>query len=342
MRSIYVITGVTGAGKSAVAVELAQRAGGEVLSCDSTQFYRGMDIGTDKITEKERRGVPHHGLDLVELDQCFNVERFVTYAQNIVNEVWARGRDIFVVGGSGFYLLSFYRAVFDAVDVPPQVRMSARQLWQTGGMRAIGAKLREYNSHLPPELAQNPVRALRVLERCMATGRSVDEMRNDFERLVGPFDHIPKVTIRVEKSPKNWENDTKKRIEGMLQNGLTEEVIQLRAKGLEQHSTLSRAVGYREILAFLKGSTSREELARHIFFHTRQLAHKQRTWLRHKIPQGITLDADRLTPAGMDDVLKSTGPNNNSLDKSRIILDMRACQLKPLRSIPLQIPAPFP
>ncbi|MDR0727536.1 MAG: tRNA (adenosine(37)-N6)-dimethylallyltransferase MiaA [Puniceicoccales bacterium] len=289
MRSIYVITGVTGSGKSAVAVELAKQTGGEILSCDSTQFYRGMDIGTAKITEEEQQGVPHHGLDLVDLDQCFSVEQFVTYARRVVDEVWSRGRDIFVVGGSGFYLLSFYRAVFDAVDVPPQTRTFVRQLWQTNGMKVIESELLKYNSTLPPELIQNPVRALRALERCMTTGRSVEDMHNDFARQIGPFDHIPKITIRVEKPPELLEKGLKKRINEMFQNGFIKEVIRLRAKGLEQHPTLSRAVGYREVLDHLNGSLPWEKLAERIFFHTRQLAHKQRTWLRHKIPCDATV-----------------------------------------------------
>ncbi|MDR2677388.1 MAG: tRNA (adenosine(37)-N6)-dimethylallyltransferase MiaA [Puniceicoccales bacterium] len=312
MRPIYVITGITGTGKSAVAMELARRMGGEILSCDSTQFYRGLDIGTAKITMEERRGVPHHGLDLVELDQCFNVEQFVTYARHVVDEVWARERDIFVVGGSGFYLLSFYRAVFDAVNVPSEIRIFVHQLWQTGGMRTIRAKLLEYNSRLPLELTQNPVRALRALERCMATGRSVAEMRDDFDQQIGPFDRIPKVTICVERSLEIWENGLRERIANMLQNGLIEEVIQLRAKGLERHPTISRAVGYREVLAFLNGDIPAGELAERIFCHTRQLAHKQRTWLRHKIPQSTTISADRLAPDAADNMLHLVQQANHS------------------------------
>ncbi|MDR1456462.1 MAG: tRNA (adenosine(37)-N6)-dimethylallyltransferase MiaA [Puniceicoccales bacterium] len=291
-RSLHVITGVTGSGKSSVAVELAKRVDGEILSCDSTQFYRGLDIGTAKITEEERRGVSHHGLDLAELDECFSVERFVIYAKRIVDEIWARGRDVFVVGGSGFYLLSFYRAVFDAVNVTPQVRITVRKLWQTGGMATIIAKLLEYNPCLPLELTQNPIRAQRALERCMASGQSVEKLRNAFERLVGPFDHIPKITVRVVRPQEDWGRGLKKRIDDMLQNGFIEEVIQLRKNGLEQHPTLSRAVGYREILAHLNGDIREEELAERIFIHTRQLAHKQHTWLRHKIPCDLTVNAD--------------------------------------------------
>jgi tRNA dimethylallyltransferase len=305
MRSIYVIAGVTGSGKSAISVDLAKRMGGEILSCDSTQFYRGLDIGTAKITKEEQRGVPHHGLDLVDLDQCFNVEQFVTYARRVVEEVWMRGRNIFVVGGSGFYLQSFYQAVFDAVDVPPAIRAAVRRLWQIGGMGAIRAKLREYNPRLPVELTQNPVRALRALERCMITGQSVEEMRDDFSRQTGPFDHIPKITIHVERLPEIWEAGLRERIEDMLKNDFIEEVIRLRANGLERHPTLSRAVGYREVLDFLNGNISEGELAGRIFFHTRQLGHKQRTWLRHKIPRDLTINADRLTAFTIDSALKT-------------------------------------
>jgi tRNA dimethylallyltransferase len=301
MRPIYVIAGVTGSGKSAVAVEFAKRMGGEILSCDSTQFYRGMDIGTAKITKKEQRGVPHHGLDLVDLDQCFNVEQFVAYTRHVVEEIWSRGKDIFVVGGSGFYLQSFYQAVFDAVNVPPVIRASVRQMWQTGGMEAIAAKLRKYNSRLSLELTQNPVRALRALERCMVTGQSVGEMRDNFTKQVGPFDHIPKVAIHVERSPEIWENGLRERIANMLRSGLIEEVIHLRANGLGQHPTLSRAVGYREVLDFLNGNIPEGELAERIFFHTRQLGHKQRTWLRHKIPRDLTINAGQSTAPTMDD-----------------------------------------
>ncbi|MDR2341303.1 MAG: tRNA (adenosine(37)-N6)-dimethylallyltransferase MiaA [Puniceicoccales bacterium] len=293
MRSIYVIAGVTGSGKSAIAVDLARRAGGEILSCDSTQFYKNANIGTAKITKEEQSGIPHHGLDLVDLDQCFDVKQFVAYARHVLDEVWSRGKDIFVVGGSGFYLLSFYKAICDNVSVSQQVRVSVQQLWQVGGMEAIKSELLKYNSNLSSELIQNPVRALRALERCITTGYSVENMRRNFNRQVGPFDSIPKITIKVEKSPKIWETGLRERIGDMLQNGLIEEVIQLRANGLERHPTLSRAVGYREVLAFLSGCLSKEDLAERIFYHTRQLARKQRIWFRKKIQFDAVINANQ-------------------------------------------------
>jgi tRNA dimethylallyltransferase len=289
---LCIVCGATASGKSSIGVDLAEAFNGEVLSCDSIQFYRGMDIGSAKLTGEECKGIPHHGIDLVEINDHFNVGRYVAYAKDIVLSAQARGKNIFVVGGSGFYLKSFYGPIVDGISISEETKKFAAQIYANEGMAGIEKRLLNYQKRLPRELMCNPVRALHALERCVESGKSLEEMAATFQKRMGVFDHLKKYTIYLHWSKDSLQNRIRMRVQSMLHRGLIEEVKKLKAQGLEQHATLCQSVGYREMLDVLNGRLKESDVEDHIVSHTHRLVRKQNTWFRHQICIDLTVNMD--------------------------------------------------
>lgn len=289
---LYLLAGVTAVGKTALALDWAERINAEILSCDSLLFYRGMDVGTAKPTSEELARVPHHGVDLVEPGEPFDVVRYVRYAQTVVEDVRVRGRRLLVTGGSGFYLKSFYASVVDEVVVPAEVAGEVSRLEEEGGLEGMTARLRELNPVLPEDLdLLNPRRVARALERCLAAGETLLVLRERFRRRPGPFDSLRKFTCLLERSPEDLERRIRQRTAAMLAAGLVEEVASLAERGLRENPSAARAVGYRETLAMLDGELPRGELEASIVRSTLQLAAKQRKWFRTQLEPDLKLAA---------------------------------------------------
>jgi len=291
---IFVLAGVTAVGKTAFSLDWAERAGAEILSCDALLFYRGMDVGTAKPTAEERGRVPHHGIDLVDVREPFDVVRYVNYAKEKVEEIHGRGKRVLVVGGSGFYLKSFFAPVADEVAVPDAVRSEVRELEQTEGQEGMVKRLRELNPELPESLdLLNPRRVFRALERCLAGGETLLDLERRFRELPGPFDSHRKRFCLLSREPEEVEERIRIRTREMIQGGLVEETEALVAEGLRDNPSASRAVGYRETLSMLDGELPREELADAISRSTLQLASKQRKWFRNQLSADLELLAGR-------------------------------------------------
>ena len=142
---IYFVAGVTAVGKTAFSLDWAEREGAEVLSCDALLFYRGMDVGTAKPTKLERDRVPHHGIDLCEPSDSFDVARYMDYAKSKVKEIQERGRPVLVVGGSGFYLKGFFEPVSDGLVIPDAIREKVELLEREEGLNGLLHQLREHS-----------------------------------------------------------------------------------------------------------------------------------------------------------------------------------------------------
>ncbi|WP_404423466.1 tRNA (adenosine(37)-N6)-dimethylallyltransferase MiaA [Nibricoccus sp. IMCC34717] len=278
---IAVLTGPTAVGKTERALCWAEERGGEILSCDSLLFYRGMDIGTAKPTRAELGRVRHHLIDVCEPWEPMDVGRFVQAAKAVVADCEARGVPLLVTGGSGFYLQCFFGPVTDAVEVPPEVRARVRELEQRAGLAGLIEALRPLCPEGFGDLAlANPRRVTRALERCLASGRSYSALKAEFEATPGPFaEHEVELTV-LDRPPAELDERIRLRVEAMLAAGLVDEVRRLRAIGFERNSSACGAIGYREVLAMLEGKLAAEALAPEIIRNTRALVKKQRTWFR--------------------------------------------------------------
>jgi tRNA dimethylallyltransferase len=288
---LHVLTGPTAVGKTEWALRWAERFGAEIVSCDSLLFYRGMDIGTAKPTRAELARVPHHLIDVRDVTEQMNVTAYVSLAREAVGAVRARGRAVLVTGGSGFYLKAFFAPVADDIEVPPDVREAVAKL----SLPAAVAQLRALNPDGLGTLdVANPRRVTRALERCLASGRPLRELTEEFARRPGPFADYDVRLTRLDREPPDLAARIDARVTAMLRDGLVEEVRRLRAAGLEQNPSAARAIGYREVLAVLDGTLPSAQLAEEIAKNTRALVKKQRTWFRTQLPEHRVLAAATL------------------------------------------------
>jgi tRNA dimethylallyltransferase len=304
--TLYFITGPTASGKTAVALEWAAARGCEILSCDALCVYRGMDIGTAKPTAAEQARIPHHGLDLVPPAQVYSVGEYAAYASRIVAAIRGRGRGVVVVGGSGFYLQSFFTAVTDRWPVTAPLRAHLAALHQAGGLAAWVAELRRRNPEGLGTLdLRNPRRVGNALARCLASGRSLACLQAEFSRQPEPFAGWRKHVVLLRRSQSDLHARIERRTRTMLAAGLVDEVRRLRQQGIEGNPSAARAIGYRETLAWLDQGTGEDDLAAAITLHTRQLARRQLQWFGRRIPVTESID---LSAAPVDISLANNEP----------------------------------
>lgn len=294
--TLIVIAGPTASGKTELAIREAESREGIVLSCDSLCFYKGMDIGTAKPTREEQARVPHFGIDLVDPDEPYSVNRYLEYRDRILRDAREKEQPVIVVGGSGFYLKSFFSPVVDEIEIPPEVVKRVEAIRREEGLDGLLACLREYNSEeetFDGLDLQNPRRVEKALIRCLGAGKPYGDLRSAFLSLPEPLQDWDKQTWLINRPVEVLQERNRLRVERMLEAGLIEEVQQLRARGFEHNPSACGAIGYREVLDYLNGNLLREHLAEMIYVHTNQLIRKQRNWFNRQIPvhREITGDA---------------------------------------------------
>jgi len=308
---IHVLTGCTAVGKTELALRWAEAHGAEIVSCDSLLFYRGMDIGTAKPTREERARVPHHLIDICEPSEPMDIARYCELARARVEELNQRGVPILVTGGSGFYLKAFFAPVVDAVVVPEEVRAAVAALSHEEAV----AELRRLNRSDEATSAvasaatgatastalggidlANPRRVTRALERCLATGKTVAELRRDFAAQPSLFADYELRLTELVREPEELRKRVSERVASMLRAGLLDEVRGLLARGIKENPSAAGAIGYRESIAVLEGRAPLAGLAEEITRNTFALVKKQRTFFRGMLPEHARVDAGRVAP----------------------------------------------
>ena len=276
---LVVITGPTASGKTALGVMLAQRLGGEVVSADSMQIYRGMDIGTAKPTKEEMEGVHHHLLDMVEPGEDFSAGKYVQLADSCVQDILSRGKTAVIAGGTGLYVDSLI-AGRSFAPVPQTGRREAleTQLRETGG-EAMLARLRsidpEAAARLHPADEKRIVRALEVYEE---TGKTITQ--HDAEtRAVPPRYDAAKIALTFADRQDLYAR-IDRRVDAMMQQGLLDEVRALLAAGIPADCTAMQAIGYKEFFDALEGRSTLSAAADLCKQRSRNYAKRQLTWFR--------------------------------------------------------------
>jgi tRNA dimethylallyltransferase len=250
--------------------------------------------------------VPHHGLDLCGIDEIYDIHRYQHYALEIIKDVQNREHPILIVGGSGFYLQSFYKAVTDDIVIPKAIQDYVSECFHRAGLQAIVGELLKISPQTGTLDLRNPRRVMRALSRCLASGKNVLELQELFQAKGSPFQTWPKRTCLLERHPDKLRERAAQRIDHMIQQGLIEEVHQLQTQGLRADSPAGRAIGYRETLYWLQ-QPKRDilELKANILQNTLRLIHKQRTWFRHQIPIDLTFNLDLQSEDESFDILTS-------------------------------------
>lgn len=279
MNNIICIAGPTASGKTALAVELAKRTNGEVVSCDSMQLYRRMDIGTAKPTIEEMQGIPHHMLDVAEPWEDFSVSRYCEMAAPIVDDILARGKTAIIAGGTGLYMDSLIRGNTFAPFPSTGVRERLEQRADAEGMEVILEELRTIDPEAAARLhLSDRKRIIRALEVYHETGKTITQHNLETQSI--PPRYSPLWLGLDFENRKDLYDRIDRRVGIMLENGLIDEIQQLLASGIPEKCTAMQAIGYKEFVAALHGDCTIPEAADLVRQSSRRYAKRQLTWFR--------------------------------------------------------------
>jgi len=274
---VLVVAGPTAAGKSELAVELAEALGGEIVGADSRQVYRYMDIGTAKPSHEQRSRVPHHLVDVVDPDQDYDVAAWRNAAMTALAGIHARGLTAIVCGGTGLYLRSLTRGLFAGppADAELRARLEAEEAASPG---VLHGRLRHVDEPSARRIHANDLlRIVRALEVHETTGRPLSAWLGEHGLSEKPFDTL---TLEVDVERSALRERIAMRSRAMVEEGIVEELSSLHARGYPPTTRAFDAIGYRQAAQCLAGSLARDNLAEAITIATVQYAKRQRTWLR--------------------------------------------------------------
>lgn len=290
-KPLVILTGPTAAGKTELSLELAEKTNGEIISADSVQVYRGMDIGSAKLPETERRGIPHHLIDIREPAEGFDVTEFVRLAGEAAGEIYRHERLPVLVGGTGFYLQAFLKGIrFDEGDPDTALRDELSKMAEREGRAAVYALLEKEDPEAAGSLHPNNLkRVIRALEYKRLTGRSIMKANEEQLALTSPYNYAYFVlTMPREQLYERID----RRVETMFVRGLTEEVECLKRSGVSREMAAMQAIGYKEVWDALDGRCTMNEAKEAIKLGTRHYAKRQLTWFRRE-KDVIWLDKSR-------------------------------------------------
>ncbi len=281
-NSLVIVAGPTAVGKSDFAVKLAKRINGEVISADSMQVYKGMDIGSAKITEEEMDGVPHHLIDILDPAKDFNVVLFKELAKNAADDILKRGKVPIIAGGTGFYIQALlYDIAFEESEGEnPSYRLELEKLYKEKGPDYLFNILKSVDEKTASIIHKNDEkRVIRALEFFNETGRPISEHNEEQRKRVSDYnfaffvlnDEREKVYDRINL-----------RVDKMIDSGLIDEVKKFHSLGLNKYNVSMQGLGYKEILMYLEGEISLDEAVYRIKRDSRHFAKRQITWFKRE------------------------------------------------------------
>jgi len=292
---VLIITGATAIGKSEIAIEIAKRLGGEIVSADSMQVYKGMDVGTAKPSINDVREVPHHLIDIAAPDEEFSVAEYQQKARKEIADISNRGNLPILVGGSGLYI----RAVIDRFEFPPgtldsSIRKRLEEELQRLGAPALHERLRGLDPHAGASIhANNSRRVIRALEVIESTGHPFSEFQKEWRSRESIYDGK---IVALNLPRKRLYAKIDERVDRMICDGLVEETKLLLSQGYGRTITSKQALGYRQVLDYLEEKIPLDECVSRIKQKTRHFAKRQITWLKHD-PRVVWVDISGREPS---------------------------------------------
>ena len=280
-RPLIILTGPTAVGKTSASINLAKAVNGEIISADSMQVYRHMDIGSAKIRAEEMEGIRHHLIDILEPDEEFHVVRFQQLAKQAMEEIYGRGRIPILVGGTGFYIQAvLYDMDFTENDGDPAYRKALETLAQEQGAETLHARLKEVDPKSAEEIhAHNVKRVIRALEYFHLTGQPISAHNEEQRQKESPYCFAYFV---LNDDRANLYRRIDKRVDQMMDEGLLEEVQLLKDMGYHKKMVSMQGLGYKEMLDHLDGICPLEEAVRILKRDTRHFAKRQLTWFKRE------------------------------------------------------------
>ena len=277
-QTVVVIAGPTASGKTAFSVELAAAFSGEIVNADSMQVYRGMDIGTAKPVEEEKKGIPHHLLDVVNPDEEFNAAIYRKLALSVIEEIGRRKHTCFVVGGTGLYIKTLLGGIIPAPLSDPALKEELKREWERHGGESLFARLKELDPVSAEKIHPNDqFRIIRALELFQLTKCRASEIRNEHQ--------FGQQTMDTLKFCLKWDRERlyhriNERAEMMFKNGLIEETEKLLEMGYSPGLKTMGSIGYRHAVKYLQGTWSYQAALENMKQDTRRYAKRQITWFR--------------------------------------------------------------
>ena len=280
-KPLIVLTGPTAVGKTSLSISLAKAVNGEIISADSMQVYKGMDIGSAKIRKEEMQGVTHYLVDILEPEEEFHIVKFQELAKAALEEIYAKGKIPILVGGTGFYIQAVTRDIdFTQAEQETSYREELEQFAKEKGAEYLHEKLREVDSKSAENIhANNVKRVIRALEFYHQNGTPISEHNEEQKQHTSPYNLV----YFVLTAPREILYERiDRRVDQMMEEGLLEEVKSLRERGCHRGMVSMQGLGYKEILAYLEGEYPLEEAVRILKRDTRHFAKRQLTWFRRE------------------------------------------------------------
>ena len=310
MSNIICVVGPTASGKTALAVELAKEYHGEVISCDSMQIYKRMDIGTAKPTVEEMQGIPHHMIDIIEPTEDFSVSRYCQMASPILEDVLARGKTAVLCGGTGLYVDALIKGNDFAPTPATGCRERLEERARTEGMEALTQELRAVDPESVERSQGNPRRILRALEVYLETGETITAHNKRTQAIPPKYTAQWLAVDYVNRQDLYDRIDL--RVERMVRGGLLEEIRSLLDSSIPEKATAMQAIGYKEFVDVLAGRCSVEEAIAQVQQSSRRYAKRQITWFKRN-PEVQWLRRDEST--GPEEILFQARQRLKNFDK---------------------------
>lgn len=280
-KPVLVLTGPTAVGKTALSLKLAAAVNGAVVSADSMQVYRGMDIGSAKILPEERQGIPHYLIDVLEPEEDFNVALFKDMALRAMQEIWKNGQVPIITGGTGFYIQAVLRDIdFSESEGKSDIRSAYEKLAKERGPQALHAILAEKDPEAAREIHPNNLkRVIRALEFYDQTGTPISRHNEEQRAKDSPYCYLYFV---LNDERKRLYDRIDRRVDQMIGAGLVDEVRRLKARGLTENNVSMKGLGYKELFPYLDGKCTLSEAVEIIKRDTRHFAKRQITWFKRE------------------------------------------------------------
>jgi tRNA dimethylallyltransferase len=275
---LLAIVGPTATGKSALAIAMAERFGGEIVSCDSTAVYRGFDIGTDKVPPAEQRGIPHHMVDVVDPTEEYSAARYAREAAAVIRDITARGRLPILAGGTGFYYRALTRGLFEGPSRDEPLRRRLERVARVRGPERLHRWLAQVDPASAARIAANDVkRAVRALEVWILTGRPLTE---HFAETASPLPGYEFVSVALQIPPEQTAERVARRVHAQFEQGLLDEMRGLLARGIPETALPFTGLVYRQALEHLHGVRDEAATRELIILENRKYSRRQLIWFR--------------------------------------------------------------
>ncbi|MCM1087840.1 MAG: tRNA (adenosine(37)-N6)-dimethylallyltransferase MiaA [Muribaculaceae bacterium] len=319
-KPLIIITGPTAVGKSALSIALAKEIGGEIISADSMQVYRHMDIGSAKITPAQMEGIPHHLLDILEPEEEFHVVKFQTLAKEALGQIDRAGRIPIVVGGTGFYIQSvLYDIDFTETKEDTAFREGLEAFARKEGAHALFERLRSIDPKSCEIIHEHNIkRVIRAIEFYEKTGTPISEHNEKQREKISPYKYA--YFVLTDERARLYER-IDRRVDEMLKDGLVDEVMRLKDRGCTRDMVSMQGLGYKEILEYLDGDSTLEDAIYRMKRDTRHFAKRQLTWFRRE-RDVLWVDRQNFRQESGQDILEKAASCAASGEDGRILAYM--------------------